>query len=452
MGYDLAMFQSREAASVYVCVVCNGVVDNPMFVGDCEHFVCEENCLNRIHLNCERCPYKGCNENFRSRKANPGFLRLYNALRVNCVHCKEWSGCLSELATHYSNTCVMFPVRCENEGCEQTRNRDDMDQLHSHLCGQRVDPCQYCGVNVSRAALKDHFKCCESYPVLCNHLGCDFIVRRNELAAHQQSECLFTVIQCEWSEFGCTHTSKRKDMSYHYSKATGQHLNCVKKVLGKIVSVLSSDKPQHAFALSDLKGPQNTYHKQRYQNEDLHFDPKECLQVLTDMGDEQVFEQLPSKRNYVKKLDMGNCRKLTDNAITRVTQITPHLQYVDMHYCKQITDQSITELAQNCPQLLLLDLRKCNQITDTSITQLVQNCKQIRHLDLTGCTRLTIDSITQITQHCKKLRSLRLPPIQITDTVIFDLAKNCVELAELWGCSSISPALEVELRSLGIDC
>eukprot|EP01112_Ceratiomyxa_fruticulosa_P009566 TRINITY_DN2502_c0_g4_i1.p1 TRINITY_DN2502_c0_g4~~TRINITY_DN2502_c0_g4_i1.p1 ORF type:complete len:188 (+),score=14.11 TRINITY_DN2502_c0_g4_i1:59-622(+) len=183
MGYDIAIFQSREAAQFYICIVCKKVVENPMFVGDCEHFVCGGDCLNGI----QQCPHNGCNENFRSRKPNPGFLRLYNALPVRCGHCNEWNGVLGELSTHH-NSCARFPVPCENQGCQQKRNREDMNRLHSHLCKQKIDLCPHCRVTVATSSLNEHLKRCERDAVLCNHLGCNGRVTPNGLAAHQKYE------------------------------------------------------------------------------------------------------------------------------------------------------------------------------------------------------------------------------------------------------------------------
>ena len=47
-----------------------------------------------------------------------------------------------------------------------------MNQLHTHLCNERMIPCPHCEEELPRSTLSQHFLAsCDRYPVLCNHKG-----------------------------------------------------------------------------------------------------------------------------------------------------------------------------------------------------------------------------------------------------------------------------------------
>eukprot|EP01112_Ceratiomyxa_fruticulosa_P016819 TRINITY_DN5131_c0_g6_i1.p1 TRINITY_DN5131_c0_g6~~TRINITY_DN5131_c0_g6_i1.p1 ORF type:complete len:123 (+),score=11.20 TRINITY_DN5131_c0_g6_i1:326-694(+) len=107
--------------------------------------------------------------------------------------------------------------------------------------------------------MKDHIYCCDEYPFNCDN-GCPVFLPKKQLLIHKSQECLFSRIPCEWSEFGCNHKALRTDMKNHHMGSTAQHLQCVKKVLDKILTILPQD--QVKYALDDLKNKNNSQQQQ----------------------------------------------------------------------------------------------------------------------------------------------------------------------------------------------
>eukprot|EP01112_Ceratiomyxa_fruticulosa_P000133 TRINITY_DN10151_c0_g1_i1.p1 TRINITY_DN10151_c0_g1~~TRINITY_DN10151_c0_g1_i1.p1 ORF type:complete len:199 (-),score=12.74 TRINITY_DN10151_c0_g1_i1:331-927(-) len=181
MGYSIDLFSNKGAAESFICTLCLDVASNPMFVGDCEHFMCND-CVKGI----DQCPFN-CNTPFHPRNPNPGFLRPYNALKLSCNLCGLWEGSLGDLSTHHNKECLLFTISCphRHRGCQIKQPRNNMNEIHSQICSQRVLPCPHCESQFTHNNLKnDHLKSCEMYPVKCRNHG-----------DHQQSkECCSCVV------------------------------------------------------------------------------------------------------------------------------------------------------------------------------------------------------------------------------------------------------------------
>eukprot|EP01112_Ceratiomyxa_fruticulosa_P007267 TRINITY_DN1879_c0_g4_i2.p1 TRINITY_DN1879_c0_g4~~TRINITY_DN1879_c0_g4_i2.p1 ORF type:complete len:449 (-),score=56.09 TRINITY_DN1879_c0_g4_i2:162-1508(-) len=381
-----------------------------------------------------------CNTHFRPREPSPGFLRPYNALKLSCTLCGSWRGNLGDLTTHQKNECPMSIIQCSHQGCKQKQTRNKMNTIHSQICARRVLSCPYCKKNFTYEDLKQHFDDCEEYPVKCESRGCTVVLPRKQSLIHRSQECMFSKVLCEWSEYGCTHKTTRSDMKNHHLDSTAQHLQCVKNVLDKILTMLPQD--QVKSALNDLESEKDS---QRGSSSSA----SESFAVHSPgITDEQLLQQLSPHYNELKELNLRHCTNLTHTLIAKVVQNCTQLKELDLSKCSQITDNSIISLSQNCKQLEELYLENCKQLTDTSITALAQNCTQLQYLDLNECFQITDNSITQLAQNCKQLEGLYLENCkQLTDTSITALAQNCtqIRILDLAKCIQISENTIIQL-------
>eukprot|EP01112_Ceratiomyxa_fruticulosa_P016815 TRINITY_DN5131_c0_g4_i1.p1 TRINITY_DN5131_c0_g4~~TRINITY_DN5131_c0_g4_i1.p1 ORF type:complete len:512 (-),score=54.18 TRINITY_DN5131_c0_g4_i1:150-1685(-) len=454
MGYSIDLFQSKEAAESYICTVCLDVVENPMFLGKCEHCLCNE-CLNGITN--KRCPMK-CKVHFQPKVPGPAFLRPYNALKLACELCSVWKGSLGDLTTHHKNECPMFPIQCSNQGCQQVRVRNKMNTIHSQLCSQRILPCLYCGDKFTFEKMRYHFVECEEYPLPCENKECTAVLPKKQLPSHKSLECLFSVVPCEWSEFGCNHKATRSDMDNHHRDSTAQHLHCVKNVLDRILAILPQDQVKRA--LNGLKS-ENNYQQQGSSS--LIAASESYIERNKNVTDGQIQMIIGSKNQNrpegttpppkkLRRLDLSSCGKLTDISILDITQNCKQLEELDLSNCVRLTDASITEITETSEQLESLNLRGCIQITDKSAISLSQHCKLLRTLDLGGCVQITNSSITSLSQHCTQLNKLYLKDCaKITDQAATKIAQKCTQLKEL-SLSNCTLITDTTITQLSHNC
>eukprot|EP01112_Ceratiomyxa_fruticulosa_P022650 TRINITY_DN8371_c0_g1_i2.p1 TRINITY_DN8371_c0_g1~~TRINITY_DN8371_c0_g1_i2.p1 ORF type:complete len:575 (-),score=75.04 TRINITY_DN8371_c0_g1_i2:62-1786(-) len=460
MGFSIDLFENKGAASSYICPVCLDVVENPMFPGKCDHFLCED-CMEGIN----RCPMK-CKAPLKPRNPTPAFLKPYNALRMTCDICGVWKGSLGELSTHYDGGCAL-PIQCSNKGCEEVRAPDDMD-LHLQLCSQRILPCPHCKKDFTYEKLKEHFAEygeCEEYPFPCDNDGCDQIIPSKHTSTHYQ-ECPFSEEQCEWCEFGCDHKAPRKDMKSHHTDSTAQHVQCVKNVFDKVLAVLPpeyQEKVKRVLEESNVKDPEGP------QTEKI--DRETFKARFSDITDGELLKQIAPRYNTLTRLDFFSASKLTDASITKILQnitqldrldlsgvkitdnsilaLVPNckkLSMLDLKGCKLLTDKSMVPLAQHCTFLHALFLDNCNQITDKSIIRIARNCPKLHILGIQGCVQITDESIISLSNNREKLNGLDLNRcVQISDRAIISLAQGCrdLEWIQLEGCNLTDASVAV---------
>eukprot|EP01112_Ceratiomyxa_fruticulosa_P016813 TRINITY_DN5131_c0_g1_i2.p1 TRINITY_DN5131_c0_g1~~TRINITY_DN5131_c0_g1_i2.p1 ORF type:complete len:594 (+),score=84.30 TRINITY_DN5131_c0_g1_i2:193-1974(+) len=452
MGYSIDLFQSKEAAESYICTVCLDVVENPMFLGKCEHCLCNE-CLKGITN--KRCPMK-CKVHFQPKVPGPAFLRPYNALKLACELCSVWKGSLGDLTTHHKNECPMFPIQCSNQGCQQVRVRNKMNTIHSQLCSQRILPCLYCGDKFTFEKMRYHFVECEEYPLPCENKECTAVLPKKQLPSHKSLECLFSVVPCEWSEFGCNHKATRSDMKNHHIDSTAQHLQCVKNVLDKILTILPQDQVKHA--LNGLKSKNDSQQQGSSPSSssspiepiDEFFPPRTSVFFAfyspKEITDKQFLQQLPkTQSNKIKTVSLRNFEQLTDVSMIGVAQRFSQISSLSLVGCKQITDYSIASLTQNCKQLKAINLTGCIQLTDSAVASISQHCKQLEELNLSECNKITGNSAISLSQNCSRLMSLYLSECdQITDSTIDALSQHNTQFHNL----AIEKCAEITDRSI----
>ena len=135
-----------------ICPICQGVLEEPVAVPECEHAFCRK-CIAVWLANNSSCP------------VDRGTVRLHQlkiAPRITRNMIQRYALYIGELSTNIPLMFILFPrleVVCANDGCGSMA-KFDIAMAHEKIC-------QY---NPQRP------QCCE--------LGCGFIVPRDKIKEH----------------------------------------------------------------------------------------------------------------------------------------------------------------------------------------------------------------------------------------------------------------------------
>eukprot|EP00742_Colponemidia_sp_Colp-10_P013792 GILJ01015609.1.p1 GENE.GILJ01015609.1~~GILJ01015609.1.p1 ORF type:complete len:1033 (+),score=99.80 GILJ01015609.1:1-3099(+) len=175
---------------------------------------------------------------------------------------------LSELSVH-RNVCKHRSITCQC-GATMAMNEFDQHQLTCDVC--RV-PCDYCGVQIERQTMAEHFehscpqiqipcpnqdsvtrkqcdvsvpRCqldahreeCDYRTAGCPHLECGATFTANRLQNHLKT-CNYETICCFYKQFGCAATFLRGRESDHMSEATSSHLEFVTREVLRLQEMFS---------------------------------------------------------------------------------------------------------------------------------------------------------------------------------------------------------------------
>ena len=198
----------QKDLSNYLCIICNGVFNNPVLLS-CGHIICKQ-CYN---LNNTRCLI--CNEsNISIQTENPRFLTLY----LSKKYCK-----------------------CKNEKCGQKFN---IQNILSHLkeCPKELIDCKFgCGDKILRENLEDHEKICLYRPCICKFCGKD-ILKFKFLENHLEKECEKNFIKCEF----CEEKILKKNIESHLNLyCTKSEKKCMFSIIGCEEKIAPNGNEKH---------------------------------------------------------------------------------------------------------------------------------------------------------------------------------------------------------------
>mmetsp|Transcript_13903 Transcript_13903/g.27003 ORF Transcript_13903/g.27003 Transcript_13903/m.27003 type:complete len:633 (+) Transcript_13903:628-2526(+) len=104
------------------------------------------------------------------------------------------------------------------------------------------------------------------------------------------------------------------------------------------------------------------------------------LRNLDDLLDEEVAQQI-MKCKFLRKLALGGCRRLTDEAFVRI-DILVHLTHLNVA-TTQVTDEFLDRVVRSCPKLENLNLYGCKQISITGIKNVLK-LESLQSLNIRG--------------------------------------------------------------------
>ena len=83
--------------------------------------------------------------------------------------------------------CDYVPVKCKNQGCQETVKRCDEEE-HTKICPFQKIRCKLCELGYLRNDTESHFEICLEAQIPCDK--CEIPIKRKDKAAH---DCLKTL-------------------------------------------------------------------------------------------------------------------------------------------------------------------------------------------------------------------------------------------------------------------
>ena len=129
-----------------------------------------------------------------------------------------WTGTVGTLEDHVDEcgyTMVQCSKNCKARGTDISLMRKDLDSHLTTDCPNRAHKCEYCGEEGTYAGItEEHDQLCLK-PIPCPNTECTLTMERRRVEEHVASECMHTIVACQYSNIGCTQREKRKDIKTH---------------------------------------------------------------------------------------------------------------------------------------------------------------------------------------------------------------------------------------------
>jgi len=147
--------------------------------------------------------------------------------------------------------------------------------------------------------------------------------------------------------------------------------------------------------------------------------------------------------NLLKKIDVSQCKLLSEESISLIPQRCPNLIWFKAASCpSSVTDDSLSKFNE-LENLQLLDISYCNKVTDVALISLSENKNScIIELYLNSLDKITNEGINYILFSCQNtlevLELTLLEQPEVNDKACVSLA-NCsyLKALDLTGCKNI---------------
>ena len=247
------------------CPICLLVLRKPHMMSCCGHNFCRA-CIAVVQNKGESCPF--CRTIHFTTMHNQGLERTLKSLIVKCEHellgC-TWSDELGKLDRHLEAVCSYVDVGCKH-GCSTVTKRKDIAE-HENQCGRRPFCCSYC--NVYESTYDDvvtvHHLVCLNAPVPCPQ-GCNVVLECQHLQQHTDDVCPNTIVECDFSYYGCSAKLRRQDLPTHLntnlsfhtcmsmlSKMNKQFLSEIQPLKAEVERLKAMEVPQLKAEVQQLK-------------------------------------------------------------------------------------------------------------------------------------------------------------------------------------------------------
>eukprot|EP00286_Rhodomonas_abbreviata_P029483 CAMPEP_0181305520 /NCGR_PEP_ID=MMETSP1101-20121128/9778_1 /TAXON_ID=46948 /ORGANISM="Rhodomonas abbreviata, Strain Caron Lab Isolate" /LENGTH=499 /DNA_ID=CAMNT_0023411451 /DNA_START=132 /DNA_END=1631 /DNA_ORIENTATION=- len=214
----------------FLCTICRNVMVNPHTCRKGHQFCFD--CITRWLQSSKTCPSDRGELDASSLVENRIAHNLINKLLVRCSNASAntageadgcvWSNALSERATHLRDECSFVEVQCGLAGCDFKVRRADVAE-HEAICEHREVACVRCQVRFIARDLDKHQLACKGVEIECPR-ECGKKVLRGDLPTHEE-KCEEMVVCCSFADYGCQAREKRRKISEHEQHATAIHLH-----------------------------------------------------------------------------------------------------------------------------------------------------------------------------------------------------------------------------------
>ena len=230
----------------YVCRVCLDVLREPHLTVCCGQHYCKA-CTEKIVKKSLRCPL--CNQEDFLAVIDRKVERRIRSLKVRCRNkdrgC-EWIGEMGQLKGHLDpqkRQCQFCEVECTN-GCGERILAPNLDDHLLNTCPKRNCVCKYCGKLIMFIELCNHHENCDQFPVACPNNCSETALSRGVLKHHLLQQCPMQLVDCEFSNIGCSEKVRRKDIVQHIDESTQRHLGMMSRVCLDLAKGLQEKQQQ----------------------------------------------------------------------------------------------------------------------------------------------------------------------------------------------------------------
>ena len=252
-GFDANFVE--PLADRLTCPICHLALQEPQLTR-CGHQSCFE-CLRPLIRDATvLCPV--CRKNLKETEIFPNNMvkREILSLKIKCDKQEdgcEWMGELRQQDEH-NQTCGYETVPCDND-CNEMVMRKDHNHHKENLCPRRIMSCSYCDVQLEYQGVSVHFKTCVKYPVYCKY-ACGMQIPRGDMDVHTSREgsCSESLLQCDFTDAGCTFSGSRRQLEDHLEQNTVRHLSLVMKSTTERLAASDKRHEELAKKLADTEG------------------------------------------------------------------------------------------------------------------------------------------------------------------------------------------------------
>ncbi|KAG0347958.1 hypothetical protein BG005_011797 [Podila minutissima] len=174
------------------------------------------------------------------------------------------------------------------------------------------------------------------------------------------------------------------------------------------------------------------------------------------ISDVSVIDIVTSSSPYLKKIDLTECRLITNLTIQVIARLCSQLEEISLQGCGLIRDDAIEELALYCTRLQKIDIGQCQRASDRAVLALLTIGLTLKTLRLDNGNAVTSDTLTYILGACPKLTVLCIPrATRLDDMGVIQLASarcatTLVEL-DLSACRNLTDACLTRLALASRD-
>ncbi len=222
---------SQNMISDYICELCQGVYWDP-HVDGCGHVYCKE-CFYKFIDSSKKslCPTTLLEIDLNLVAPIKFVAAILEKQTLRCSHKScGWLGKLIDLHPHLDSECLFEPVSCPFENCLHRKILRKNITEHQETCDFRPSQCINCAEKLFLGDKNSHKKICKKELIACVQ-DCGEMVERERETSHIAKECGFSLVTCQYYEFGCEVEIMKKDLKAHLIDKVNYHNLCVCKFL-----------------------------------------------------------------------------------------------------------------------------------------------------------------------------------------------------------------------------
>lgn len=292
-----------------MCPICRCPLVKPITTS-CDHTFCSS-CIKDALEHSQTCPVdrRKLSLNHDLKKSDKLVYNQLDSLKARCPCC-EGLFSRSMLANHLEKYCPESLTRCPGINTERNCPEKVKRKLAGQGCLHYDAECPDCKETMEQIQMEDHREsACGKRHKECGQCG-EQILRCKE--KEHDKDCPDAIVSCRWSEYGCQHEAKRRELHYHTEE-------CSFKVVGNMAEML---KKEIAVLRNEVRGLSDKNLMQERRIKFLENGPKDVerppmdyselsTQQLSALADPSTMEPLSSGNEYLLSLLESQDSKLS---------------------------------------------------------------------------------------------------------------------------------------------